>query len=55
MKNGDNLLKEAAHRARQRAGALLRETFDSIAINTENAGTATASESLRDGLLGKQR
>ncbi|MFA0672346.1 hypothetical protein AB4584_24380 [Vibrio splendidus] len=26
-----------------------------MAINTENAGTATAMESLRDGLLGKQR
>ncbi|OEE53562.1 hypothetical protein A146_10500 [Vibrio splendidus FF-500] len=55
VKNGDNLLKEAAHRARQRAGALLRETFDSMAINTENAGTATAMGSLRDGLLGKKR
>ncbi|CAH6816507.1 hypothetical protein VCHA28O22_150048 [Vibrio chagasii] len=26
-----------------------------MAINTENAGTATAMESLRDGLLGKKR
>ncbi|MFA0269696.1 hypothetical protein AB4490_23235, partial [Vibrio cyclitrophicus] len=42
-------------RARQRAGALCRETFDSMAISTVCACAATAMESLRDGLLGKQR
>ena len=55
VKNGDNWVKEAAHRARQRAGALCREKFNSIAISTPCACAATAMESLRDGLLGKQR
>ncbi|CAH6819940.1 conserved hypothetical protein [Vibrio chagasii] len=55
VKNGDNWVKEAAHRARQRAGAYMREKFNSIAISTVYAFVSMAVESLRDGLLGKQR